>query len=239
VRGWLSRLPVHDPSLAALRVAARAAIVMPSVFAIADKVINDPQVATFAAFGSFSMLVLVEFGGPMRSRFLAYLALAGVGAANIVVGTLCSRNDWLAAGAMAVVGFAILFSGVINGYFAAAGTAALLSFILAATIPASFAVVDERLEDGRLPPARRFSRSCSSGPAAALAASGRCCSERRASPTSPKRAERDREAVADRCAPRVRPPVTCGGDSWRRRTSRPARPAPTQRSARSLTSSTG
>jgi uncharacterized membrane protein YccC len=146
VRGWLSRLPVHDPSLAALRVAARAAIVMPSVFAIADKVINDPQVATFAAFGSFSMLVLVEFGGPMRSRFLAYLALAGVGAANIVVGTLCSRNDWLAAGAMAVVGFAILFSGVINGYFAAAGTAALLSFILAATIPASFAVVDERLE---------------------------------------------------------------------------------------------
>ena len=84
---------------------------MPAVFAFADKVIGNPQTATFAAFGSFAMLVLVDFTGPMRSRFIAYLALAGVGAVNIVVGTLCSQNDWLAAGAMAVVGFAILFSG--------------------------------------------------------------------------------------------------------------------------------
>jgi hypothetical protein len=71
------------------------------------------------------MLVLADFAGPMRSRFLAFLGLAGAGAVNIVVGTLCSRNAWVAAAAMAVVGFAILFSGAINGYFAAAGTPAL------------------------------------------------------------------------------------------------------------------
>jgi uncharacterized membrane protein YccC len=142
----IPRLPVHDPGLASLRSAARAAIVIPAVFALADKVIQDPQIATFAAFGSFAMLVLVEFGGPLRSRFVAYLALACVGAANIVVGTLCSRNAWLAAGAMALVGFAILFSGVINGYFAAAGTAAMLAFILAATIPAPFSALPARLE---------------------------------------------------------------------------------------------
>jgi hypothetical protein len=119
---------------------------MPSVFAFADKVIGNPQTALFAAFGSFATLVLVDFTGPMRSRFVAYLALACVGAGNIVLGTFCSRNAWLAASAMAVVGFAILFSGVINGYFAAAGTSALLTFILPLTIPGSFSEVPARLE---------------------------------------------------------------------------------------------
>jgi uncharacterized membrane protein YccC len=81
----------------------------------------------------------------MRSRFIAYLALAGVGAGNIVLGTFCSRNAWVAAAAMAVIGFTILFSGVINGYFAAAGTAALLTFILPVTVPVSFSEVPARL----------------------------------------------------------------------------------------------
>jgi hypothetical protein len=97
---------------------------MPGVFAFAEKVIGNPQTALFAAFGSFAMLVLVEFTGPMRSRLIAYSALAAVGAANVVLGTVCSRDPWLASAAMAVVGFAILFSGVINGYFAAAATSA-------------------------------------------------------------------------------------------------------------------
>jgi uncharacterized membrane protein YccC len=134
-----------DPGLASLKTAARAAIVMPAVFAFADKVIGNPQTAIFAAFGSIAMLVLVDFTGPMRSRFVSYLSLAFVGAGNIVLGTFCSRNAWLAAAAMAVVGFAILFSGVINGYFAAAGTPALLTFILPVTIPVSFSEVPARL----------------------------------------------------------------------------------------------
>ena len=129
-----------------MRSAARAAIVMPAVFAFADKVIADPQVATFAAFGSFAMLVLVEFDGPMRSRLFAYVALACAGVGNIALGTFCSRNAYLAAGAMAVVGFAILISGVINGYFAAAGTAAMLTFILSATLFAPMSEIPHRLE---------------------------------------------------------------------------------------------
>ncbi len=52
------------PNLAALKSAARAAIVMPAVFALADKVIEQPQTSIFAAFGSLAMLALVEFGGP-------------------------------------------------------------------------------------------------------------------------------------------------------------------------------
>jgi uncharacterized membrane protein YccC len=145
IREAIPQFPLTDPGLASLKSAARAAVVMPSVFAFADKVIGNPQTAIFAAFGSFAMLVLVDFTGPTRSRFVAYLTLACVGAANIVLGTFCSRNAWLAAAAMAVVGFAILFSGVINGYFAAAGTSALLTFILPVTIPVPFSEVPARL----------------------------------------------------------------------------------------------
>ena len=143
---WRSALRIHDPGLVSLRSAVRAAIVMPAVFAFADKVIGNPQLATFAAFGSFAMLVLVEFSGPIRSRVIAYGSLACAGAVNITIGTLCSRSTWLATIAMAVVGFVILFSGIINGYFAAASTAALLTFILAAMVAAPVSALPARLE---------------------------------------------------------------------------------------------
>src|SRR2546429_7059321 len=89
------------PDVAALKSAARAAIVMPAVFAFADQVIGQPQTSIFAAFGSFAMLVLTDFEGPQRTRFLAYLALGCVGATFITLGTLCSRSPWLAASSMA------------------------------------------------------------------------------------------------------------------------------------------
>src|SRR5947208_5210268 len=119
---------------------------MPAVFALTDKVIQQPQTSLVAAFGSFALLVLVEFGGPPRTRLLAYLGLAAVGAAYITLGTLCSRNEWLAAGAMAVVGFVTLISGAINGYFAAASTGALLTFVLPVTLPAPNSAIPDRLE---------------------------------------------------------------------------------------------
>src|SRR2546428_7237490 len=118
---------------------------VPAVFALADKVIGQPQTSIFAAFGSFAMLVLVEFGGPWRARLCAYLGLACAGASFITLGTLCSRNPWLAAGAMAAVGFGTLFSGAISGYFAAATTGALLTFVLPVTIPAPNSAIPDRL----------------------------------------------------------------------------------------------
>jgi len=41
----LPRLQLDDPQLTSLKIAARAAVVMPAVFAVADKVIQDPQTA--------------------------------------------------------------------------------------------------------------------------------------------------------------------------------------------------
>ena len=43
---------------------------MPAMFALGDKVIADPVIATFAAFGSFAMLLLVDFRGSMSERLL-------------------------------------------------------------------------------------------------------------------------------------------------------------------------
>jgi uncharacterized membrane protein YccC len=132
--------------IAALKSAARAAIVMPAVFALADKVIGHPQTSLFAAFGSFAILVLTEFGGPWRARLLAYVGLACVGALFVTLGTLCSRSPWLAAGAMAAIGFVTILSGVISGYFAAATTGALLTFVLPVTIPVPNSAIPDRLE---------------------------------------------------------------------------------------------
>ena len=47
---------------------------------------------------------------------------------------------------MAAVGFGILFSGVISGYFAAAATGAILTFVLPVTIPAPNSAIPDRLE---------------------------------------------------------------------------------------------
>ena len=139
-------IPPSVANLAALKSAVRAAIVMPAVFALADKVIDKPQTSILAAFGSFAILVLVEFGGPPLTRLAAYLALASVGAVFITLGTLCSRSAWLGAAGMAVVGFATLYSGVIGGYFAAGSVSAILTFVLPVTIAAPNSAIPDRLE---------------------------------------------------------------------------------------------
>jgi uncharacterized membrane protein YccC len=139
------RVHVSDPGLFALKRAARAAIVMPAVFAFADQVIKQPDTTLFAAFGSFAVLVLTDFGGPPRKRLTAYLGFVAAGFVLITVGTLCSETPVLAVAAMALVGFTVLFSGVISGYFAAARIGTLLTFILPVAIPGSASAIPDRL----------------------------------------------------------------------------------------------
>ena len=76
--------------------------------------------ATFAAFGSFAMLLLVDFAGPMRERLQAQAALAVAGGVFVCLGTLASRTAWLAAVAMALVAFGVLFAGVVSSVLAGA-----------------------------------------------------------------------------------------------------------------------
>src|SRR5450755_4182944 len=123
----LEWLRARDRGLAALRRAGRAALVMPAMFALGDKVIGNPTLATFAAFGSFAMLLLVDFSGPMRDRLQAQAALAVVGCVFVCFGTLVSRSTLLGAAAMAVVAFGVLFAGVASSVLAGATTSLLLA----------------------------------------------------------------------------------------------------------------
>ena len=139
---WLGQ---RDRGFVALRRATRAAIIMPAMFALGDKVIGNPQVATFAAFGSFAMLLLVDFGGPMAQRLQAQAALAVTGGVFVCLATLASQTAWLAAVAMTVAGFGVIFAGVVSSVLAGATTALLLAFILPVSLAAPASAVPGRL----------------------------------------------------------------------------------------------
>jgi uncharacterized membrane protein YccC len=142
VFGWLR---ARDAGLGALRRACRTAIVMPGLFAVGDKVLHNGQLATFAAFGSFALLLLVDFRGPMADRVQAQIGLCLVGAAFVCIGTLASRWPWLAALVMAIVGFVVLFTGVVSSVLAGATTALLLSLILPVSLSAPVSALPDRL----------------------------------------------------------------------------------------------
>jgi uncharacterized membrane protein YccC len=140
--GWYR---AHDAGLAALRRAGRAAILMPLLFAFTDKVIANPIMAVFAAFGCFASMVLVDFGGPMGDRLRAQVSFATVGAVFVCVGTLASRSAWLAAAAMAAVGFCVLFAGAISSVLASATVGLLLAFILPVCLKGPASSIPDRL----------------------------------------------------------------------------------------------
>ncbi|MDX6552465.1 MAG: hypothetical protein QOH74_953, partial [Gaiellales bacterium] len=138
-------LLARDGDLRATRRAARTAIVMPALFALGSQVIGNPDVATFAAFGSFAMLLLADFGGTLAERLAAQISLVAIGCVLIALATLVSRTPWVAAIAMFVVGFLVLFAGVVSSALAAASTSTLLSFILPVATPAAPAAIPDRL----------------------------------------------------------------------------------------------
>ena len=118
---------------------------MPALFALGSQVVGNPVVATFAAFGSFALLLLADFGGTLAERLAAQVSLVAIGCVLIAVATLVSGNPWAAAVAMVVVGFLVLFAGVVSSALAAASTSILLSFILPVATPAGAAVIPDRL----------------------------------------------------------------------------------------------
>src|SRR5580692_8178440 len=96
---------------AAMR-AARATVVVPSLFAITDKVVGNPQMALFATFGGFATLVIAGFGGTRRDKLAAHAGLAAVGCLAVIIGTLVSGTTWIAAVVTVPVTFAIFFGGI-------------------------------------------------------------------------------------------------------------------------------
>ena len=118
---------------------------MTGVFAIAHAAFSNPQTALFGAFGSFALMLLVEFTGPPRARLTSYLGLFLVGACFTVLGTAVSTNKVLAVVTMGLVGFAVLFAGIVAPRAATATTAALLTFVLPVAVAQPDSAIGPRL----------------------------------------------------------------------------------------------
>ena len=144
-RSFLRWFRSKDPDLLVLKRSVRAAVIMPLVFAIAHVAFSNPQVALFGAFGSFALLLLVEFTGRPRSRLVSYGGLYLVGACFTVLGTVVSTHKVAAVVTMAVVGFAVLFTGIVAPQAATATTAALLTFVLPVAVAQPASAIGPRL----------------------------------------------------------------------------------------------
>jgi hypothetical protein len=118
---------------------------MPAMFAIGDKVIANPIMSYFIAFGSFAMLLLVDFQGSRLDRVRSQALLGIACAVMICLGTLLSRSTALAAIGMFVIAFVVLFSAVVSSVLASATTPLLLAFILPVNVPGPVSQIPERI----------------------------------------------------------------------------------------------
>jgi hypothetical protein len=130
---------------AAMR-AVRATVVVPSLFAITDKVVGDPQMALFATFGGFATLVIAGFSGSRRDKLVAHAGLAVTGSLALIIGTLVSGTTWLAAVVTVPVTFAIFFAGIGGPNAASGSTAAMFAYVLPVASAGGAATIPSRLE---------------------------------------------------------------------------------------------
>jgi uncharacterized membrane protein YccC len=142
VRGWLQS---KDPGYLAVKRSVRAAVVVPAVFGFTHAVFANPQVDLFGAFGSFALLLLVDFPGRPRVRLFSYLGLFLLGFVFIALGTAVSTHKVAAVVTMAVIGFGVLFAGIVSPQAATASTAALLLFVLPVAVAQPASAIGDRL----------------------------------------------------------------------------------------------
>ncbi len=141
-RAWVRS---KDPEFLTVKRSVRAAVVIPLAFGLAHLLFSNPQVGLFAAFGSFSLLLLVDFQGRPRSRLDSYVIVFVIGVVLISLGTVASTHKIAAVATMAVIGFAVLFAGIASATIATASTAVLLVFVLPVAVAAPNSAVGPRL----------------------------------------------------------------------------------------------
>ncbi len=138
---WTKR----DSGAAAAKRALKAVVVVGGNFTIASQIFRDAPMATFAAFGSFALMMFANFPGTGRARAGDYLGLGILSAALISIGTVAARPNWLAVAATLVIAFGVLFAGVVSSVINGGTQAALLTFLLAVLLPGGAEVLPDRL----------------------------------------------------------------------------------------------
>jgi Fusaric acid resistance protein-like len=126
----------HERSVAGLGRSARAAILVPSLFALALIVFKQPELAGFAVFGTFAHQVLVNYDAAERVRSVQSVMLTVLGAIVLSLGTFASASVWLSVSGAIAVGFLSEVPPLAVGRIAAIRSALLLAFMLAVAVPA-------------------------------------------------------------------------------------------------------
>ena len=132
--GLWRRLEAHDPGRIGLRRGLRAALALPVAVAISLYVVGDPAGAPFAGFGAVGLLMTADYAGSLRERTVDYLVTGVVVSGLIPLGWLVAGDPWTAALATFLVAFLAAMVAMVRGNLAVGAPAALLMFIVAATV---------------------------------------------------------------------------------------------------------
>ena len=132
----MKSLTTNRRILVGLVQSARAAIVVPSLFAVALLVIKQPEMAGFAVLGTFAHLVLVNYDAAGPGRFIQSATLTFLGSIMVAVGALVSSHAWLAVSGAVAVGFLTEAPLLLFGSIANIRGALLMSFMSAVVAPA-------------------------------------------------------------------------------------------------------
>lgn len=118
-----------------LRKALRASLVVTAVALFVTYVWDLGSNGFYATLACVVLLVMADFGGPPRSRFLANL-LTGLGAMLLIaLGVVVIENLPVALVVTAIVAFVLAYAVVLRGYVGAAFAPLLLPYVVTVTTP--------------------------------------------------------------------------------------------------------
>ena len=137
----MAAVDAEQARLAGLARGVRAAVVVPSLFALGLLVIRQPEAAGLAVFGTFAHLVMVDYDPDGRTRSLQCGVLTLLGAVTVGVGTLISPYAWVALVGTMAIGFCSEVPLLARSRLAVLAPALLLSFMLGVATPVPASVV--------------------------------------------------------------------------------------------------
>jgi len=99
----------------------------------------------FATLGAIGLLVLADFGGPLRRQARAYVIATAFAAVLVALGTAVSEHTFAAAALLFVVALCVSLSTVMGRNVATGGNGVLLFFLVACAVPAPISALDSRV----------------------------------------------------------------------------------------------
>lgn len=116
-----------------LRQALRASLVVTVVTLVTNFVLDLGEVGFYATFSCVLLIMLADFSGPPKSRFLANIFTGLAGIVLISLGALVAPSPVVTLLVTAVLAFTLAYSVVLRGYVGTAFVSLLLPYVVAIT----------------------------------------------------------------------------------------------------------